>query len=181
MSEDEFIKAMSGMKGILKVIPLTESDVKEIERLEAEAENNVLMGFCRGINVGVRDALAKKRVYACLTDMNLKWPECSLIKIVCGSDVIGEQVVDKERLEGLKACGNIVTGDVVFYKEKMRLIRERQGEMRVLILPLEMPEILGIKAKVGSPSPPADTYLKRRLDANLEDPKLGTVLVGFDE
>jgi len=59
-------------------------------------------------------------------------------------------------------------------------MRSKHDEMRVQILPLEMPERFGSSAVVGSPSPPTDIYIKRRMGLDTKDPKLGTILVGFD-
>ena len=179
MPNTEVLDAMKSMKGILKLIQLDENDKAEVIRLEAEAESRVMMGFSQGLNLGVRKALEKKNVYACLTDSTMEWPRRSLIKLLYGEEVIGEEIVDAAEREELKKQGNICAGDVVFYREKMCLLKDRDNKMKVHILPLEMP-CLGNDVLVGSPSPPGDSYLKKKLDANLNDPKLGTVAIGFD-
>ncbi len=180
MSEDEFVKALKGIEGIISVKELTEEEKSEVLKLEEQAEKSVLMGLCRGVNIGVRETLNKGRVFACATDRCFKWPQSSYIKIVCGEEVIGEDVNEQPRLERLKSEGNIVAGTLVFYREKMRLLKDRRGDTMVHILPLEIGEIMGKKAIAGSPSPPADMYLKSRMGIDTGNSALGTVLIGID-
>lgn len=180
MSEDEIANELKKICGILAVKELTEEEKNEVLRLECEAEKGVLMGLCKGINVGIREALKKDRVYACATNNSFKWPEGSYIRIICGEEVIGEDINDSSKLEELKSKGHIVAGTLVFYRDKMQLFRDRREDTRVHILPLEMPEVLGKRVVVGSPSPPADLYLKRRMGIDTEDKALGTVIVGVE-
>ena len=175
------MRALKGIEGVICVKELTEEEKSEVLRLEEEAEKSVLMGLCRGINIGVREALKKRKVFACASDRSFKWPQSSYIKIVCGEEVIGEDVNDQARLERLKSEGNIVAGTLIFYRDKMRLFRDRRDETMVQILPLEMGEIHGKKAVVGSPSPPADLFLKSRMKVDTELSGLGTILIGIEE
>ncbi|HRR53891.1 MAG TPA: hypothetical protein P5290_00930, partial [Candidatus Methanomethylicus sp.] len=48
---------LAKMQGILKTVEMNMEDRAEIERLESQAENGVLMGLCKGVNIGVREAL----------------------------------------------------------------------------------------------------------------------------
>ncbi|MCX8181972.1 MAG: hypothetical protein N3D12_02510 [Candidatus Methanomethyliaceae archaeon] len=178
MSEDNVIENLMRLKGIIKVVPLTQEDRAEIERLEREAEGKVLMGLCKGMNLGVREALRKKTVYACITNASLRWPKTSLVKIVCGEETIGEDKYDENELERLKSEGNLVVGNIVFYKDKIRLMRENIDKISLLMLPLKIPELEGLGMVIGSPSPPADLYLKKKLGASEDDPNIGTVIVG---
>lgn len=168
------------MKGIVKVALLSKEDVDEVERLEREAEGKVLMGLCKGVNLGVREALGRRRVYACITNSSLRWPKTSLVKIVCEGETIGEDIYDEAELERLKKEGNIVVGNLVFYREKMRLMKENREKMSVIMLPLRIPELEGRGMVVGSPSPPADLYLKRKLGVPEDDPKMGTIIIGVN-
>ncbi|MGQ9759775.1 MAG: hypothetical protein ACUVQ5_04290 [Candidatus Methanomethylicaceae archaeon] len=157
---------------------MDEEDRAEVERLEREAEEKVLMGLCKGTNMGVREALNKKVVFVCATDLSLRWPKSSLIRIVCDGETIGEDIYDEERLNRLKNEGNIVAGNLVFYKDKMLLLKEKRENIRVLMLPLLIPELESLGAIIGSPSPPTDLYLKKKLGITDKDPNLGTIIVG---
>jgi hypothetical protein len=171
---------IKSIKGILKMERLNEEEKIEVLRLEGDAECHVMMGLCKGMNIGLRKALEKSKVFACLTDNTMEWPRCPYIKIYVGDEVIGEEIVNPDQMEELKKQGNIFAGDIVFYKEKFSLMRERNNDMKVHILPLEMPEVLGKGSVVGSPSPPGDTYLKKKLAGDLQDSRLGTIIIGVD-
>jgi hypothetical protein len=159
---------------------LSPEETAEVLRLEGEAEKKVMMGLCKGMNLGLREALKRKHVFACATDLNLSWPECSLIKIVCEGEVIGEDIYNNVKLEDLKKKGNMVAGNLVIYRDKIKAFRERRGGVRVHLLPLEIPELILCGAIVGVPSPPGDIFLKTRLGIDTEDNRLGTVVVGVD-
>ncbi|MDD1775949.1 MAG: hypothetical protein LUP94_01185 [Candidatus Methanomethylicus sp.] len=184
MSKDEENNSIENkiktIKGILKIVSLSEEEKAEVLKLEGEAECHVMMGLCQGINIGIREAVRKKWVYACLTDNTMEWPKCPYIKIYAGDAIIGEQVVDPAMAEELKKQGNIFAGEIVFYRDKFDLLRERKDDMRVHILPLEMPDILGKGAVVGSPSPPGDSFLKQKMMGDLQDSRLGTIVIGID-
>jgi len=181
MPEDSVLETLMSLKGIIKVVLLSEEDRAEIERLEREAEGNVMMGICKGINLGVREALNKKAVYACMTNKSLNWPKTSLVKIVCNGDTVGEDIYDDRELEKLKSEGNIILGNLVFYKDKMHLMKEKREKVSVIILPLRIPELEKMGMVAGSPSPPADLYLKRKLGGAEENPEIGTIIVGVGE
>jgi len=162
------------------VVPLSREEVAEVLRLEGEAEKKVMMGLCKGINLGLREALKRRHVFVCATDLNLTWPECSYIKLVCNDEVVGEDIYDKVTLEDLKKKGHMVAGNLVLYKDKMKVFKEKRDEMKVHMLPMEIPELTVCGAVVGVPSPPTDIYLKARLGVDTEDNRLGTIVVGVD-
>jgi hypothetical protein len=174
------VDVLAGLKGIIKVQRLDATQKEAALKLEREAEEKVLMGLCKGINVGLREALSRKNTFACLTDEAMVWPHCSYIKLYCGDELIGKDVYDDAELKQRKEEGNIVAGNLVFYKDKIGLLKERGSEMRVHMMPMEIAELCACGAVVASPSPPTDTYLKGLLGADLADRRLGTIVVGVD-
>ena len=173
-------EALAKLKGIVKVQRLGELEKESAGKLEGQAESNVLMGLFPGTNIGLRDALAKKNVFACLTDETMVWPSCSYIRLVCGDELIGQDIYDEGELKRRREEGDLVAGTLVFYRNKMGLLRERRSELRVHMMPMEIEQLCACGAIVASPSPPTDTYLKRVLGADLEDRRLGTIVVGVD-
>lgn len=173
-------EAMARLKGIVKVQRLGQAEIEAARKFEAQAEGKVLMGLCPGTNKGLSEALAKKNVFACLTDETFFWPSCSYIRLVCGDDLIGHDVYDEAELERRRAAGDMVVGNLVFYRSKMGLLRERRSELRVEMMPMQIRELCECGAVVASPSPPTDTYLKEVMGADLQDRRLGTIVVGVD-
>jgi hypothetical protein len=173
-------EVLAKLKGVVKVERLSAEDLAEIGRLESEAESKVMMGLCPGTNIGLKEALSKKNVFGCITDETMVWPSCSYIKVLCGDEVLGQDIYDEKELEKAKKEGNIVVGNLVFYRCKIKLLKERREEMRVHMLPMQISELVACGAVVASPSPPTDVYVKNRLGQNINDPHLGTVIVGID-
>ncbi len=173
-------EVLAKLKGILKVQRLEAPQREAALNLEREAEEKVLMGLCKGINVGLREAVSRRNVFACLTDETMVWPRCSYIKLYCGDELVGKDVYDEEELKRSKERGDIVAGNLVFYKEKLGILKERTTEMRVHMMPMEIAELCACGAVVASPSPPADNYLKGLLGADPSDRRLGTIVVGVD-
>lgn len=168
------------LQGIVKVARLTDENMSEALELERQAEENMIMGICVGVNIGLRQALQKKNVFGCITNGDLKWPGESYIRIICGDELIGQDIYDEQILAELKKKGELVAGNLVFYKKKMSLFKDRREDVRLHLMPMQIPELMACSAVVAIPSPPADIYIKKLLMQNEQDPKLGTIIVGVD-
>jgi hypothetical protein len=171
---------LAKLKGIVKIQRLDDAQKESAQNLECQAEGKVLMGLCPGTNIGLRDAFSKRNVFACLTDETLVWPSCSYIRLVCGDELIGQDIYDEGELKRMREEGDLVAGNLVFYRSKMGLLKERRSDLRVHLMPMEIGELCACGAVVASPSPPTDVYLKRVLGADLDDRRLGTIVVGVD-
>lgn len=174
------------IKGVLRVKLLNESEKRIVLELEGSAEKRVLMGLMPGINQGVREALSRSFTVAAITSNAFEWPKRGLIKIVIDGEVLGEDVRDHEELENLKREGHVVLANfIVIHKDKYEKFR-RVGGFRgttLVVAPLDLPWVKRIphaqRAVVGSPSPPADIFIKKLLGLSEEGP-LGSILIGFD-
>lgn len=173
-------EALAALKGIVSVRRLQGDEIEAAKVFEAQAEGKVLMGLCPGTNVGLREALAKRNVFACLTDETLVWPKCSYMRLLCGDELMGQDVYDEEELKRRAEDGDIVAGNLVFYRKKLGLLKERRSELRVQMMPMQIQELCDCGAVVASPSPPTDVYLKGVMGADLGDKRLGTIVVGVD-
>ncbi len=176
--EPYILRKIAEMKGVFSPTLLCPEDRKKILMLEAEAEKRIMMGKIPGINLGVRTALKMDYVVAALTNMEFEWPEATCI-LVCNSKAVGEVVHNESRLRMLKEKGELVLGSLVIYKKLYKKADRRK--MKLIILPLMVSmEIEGYWIIVGSPSPPADHYIKERLGYSSENPEIGTILVGLN-
>ena len=182
---ENVIKQLKEVPGVVDVIVLARDNIEAIYALEEEAEKKIMMGFAKGLNLGVREALKRSHVLAAITDMNFNWGDKPVVKMVIGEEVVGEEVRDSRLLEEYRRRGNLVLGNFVIYRDKVKSIRERGKECCVLLLPLELSKPVRVEnvinVVVGSPSPPADLFIKRLFN-NPEFFKAGygTIVVGFD-
>jgi|Deesub1362A_J573_1020465.scaffolds.fasta_scaffold02149_3 hypothetical protein len=183
---EEFVKLLINMRGIISVALLTGEEREQVERLEKEAEKRMLMGMGRGQNIGMREVMKKRYVFVCATTLEFKWPRKDLLRILYAGEVVGRDIYDKKELEELRAKGDIVMGNIVLFRNKVRHLkakrenRELNEGFTVQILPLELPELSRYGAVAASPSTPTDLYLKKLLNIPTDDGSLGTILVGVD-
>jgi len=178
-------KQLKEVQGIVEVRALSKHEVETVLSLEEEAERRVMMGLARGLNLGVREALKRSHVLAAITNMNFDWGSKPVVKMVMGEEVVGEEVRDPTLLEDFKKRGDIVFGSFVIYKDKVKEARKRRRDCYILLLPLELSRPIKVEGVidlvVGSPSPPADHYIKKAFNnPRFFEAGYGTIVVGFN-
>ncbi|MDI9610811.1 MAG: hypothetical protein QFX36_05735 [Archaeoglobales archaeon] len=179
----EVMDFLKSLKGVEDLKLLTESERKEILRIEEQAEKASLMGLMPGINQGVREALLRTFVLAGITNDEFEWPIKGTVRFVYKGEVIGEEIRDKEELEKLKSEGNRVIGDIfVLYSEKIAKLGITDLRIATLVIPpLELSWLNKVphakRVVVGSPSTPSDLYIKKLMNWKGGG---GSVLIGFE-
>ncbi len=175
------------IKGIRKVRLLSDEERRIVLELEREAEKRVLMGLMPGVNLGVREALSRDFTVAAITQDEFEWPERGLIKIMCDDEVLGEDVRSQEELESLKREGHkVIANYIVIYRDKYDKFKSLGGfrGVTLVVAPLELKWTKEIpnarRVVVGSPSQPADAFLKKLMGLEEERGRLGSILIGFD-
>lgn len=183
---ENVVSKIKGVRGVHQVLILTEEDKRKVSELEGQAEQKVMMGLGLGDNRGIKEALKRDVVIAFVTDADYVWPLGPSVVLECKGEVIGEEVSDPKKLEEFRKSRDvIIMGSFVLYKSKIPKPPPMAKESLLVVFPPKpCPQVENVpgacNAVVGSPSPPASIYLKGRMGANMEDPRLGTVLVGFD-
>jgi len=152
--------------------------------LEQRAEQILMMGLAKTVNRGLRDAIDRDVTYAAIHDPDLRHPPGPTVTWVRGEEIIGEEVWDKAVIEELKNRGDVlfIGEGFVLYAEKIR--RMQKTEVTVVFPSLPVPELQSID-KIESVvsatlSAPADLHVKRKLGWSTTDPKIGTILIGFN-
>jgi len=181
---DEVEKILRGIKGIVDVERLNDEDCAEILDLERKAEQILMMGLAKTVNRGLRDAIDRGVTYAAIHDPDLRHPPGPTVIWVREDEIIGEEVWDKAIIDGLKKRQDVlfIGEGFVLYADKIR--RMQKTEMTVVFQGLPVPELQNID-KIESVvsatlSAPADLHVKRKLGWSTTDPKIGTILIGFN-
>jgi len=181
---DEVEKILRGIKGIVDLERLSNDDRAEILDLEQKAEQILMMGLAKTVNRGLRDAIDKEVTYAAIHDPDLRHPPGPTVIWVREGETIGEEVWDKAIIEELKEREDVlfIGEGFVLYTDKIR--RMQKTEMTVVFPGLAVPELQNmdkIESVVSATlSAPADLHLKRKLGWSTADPKIGTILIGFN-
>jgi len=176
--------ALLATRGITDVGWLTETDRREIRKMEeiVEKEGLAVAGTYR--NDGIFEVLQRRYACAVLNNNDFRHATEPALAWVCGDVVVGEEIVDDCRLEQLRQNGGIkILGkNFVLYFER---IREARGQKPIVVVKgLAFPEIehLPFVSDVISASPigSADLYLKKRFGWASDKTALGTILIGFN-
>ncbi|MFX1352134.1 MAG: hypothetical protein ACFFA1_07940 [Promethearchaeota archaeon] len=187
-SEDivkEVLSRISTTKGVHQTLVLTDKDRRKILELEEEAEKKVMAGFGYRDNQGIKEALKRDVVIAFITDNDYVWPPGSNLILKWKDEVIGEEVTESQ-IKELKNNRNVVlVGKFALHKDKMPTASEMAKEPPTVLFPPKQPlhlkNLKGVSDTVqGSPCVQTDTYLKKRMDAKLDDVNLGTSMIGFN-
>lgn len=180
----EILDFLRSVNGIEDVKLLTESEKRELIRIEEQAEKCSLMGLMPGVNQGVREAISRTFTVSAITNDDFEWPIRGTVRFVYKGEIIGEEIRDEEELERLKKEGNRVIGDIfVLYSQKIEELGLRDLRDSILVIPsLELSWIKKVphaeRVVVGSPSTPSDLYIKKIMGK--EGDGKGTVLIGFE-
>jgi len=181
---DEVEKVLQSIKGIVDVERLNNQGRAEILDLEQKAEQVLMMGLAKTVNRGLRNAIDRDVTYAAIHDPDLRHPPGSTVIWVREDEIIGEEVWDKAIIEELKKREDVlfIGEGFILYTDKIR--RMQKTEMTVVFPGLPVPELQDID-KIGdivsaTLSAPADLHIKRKLGWSTTDPKIGTILIGFN-
>lgn len=176
---------LSKIKGVSYSKVLSDEDRRIIGEMEAKADEMTLMGLGRGDNQGVKEVLKSDVLIAFTTDMDYVWPPAPNVILMQGGKVVGEDTNDEEKLKELaERKDHLVIGNIVIYDKCALSSMGGKCEPLVVVLPPkdcnEVECLPGVSnARLASPSPPTDGYIKERMCRSNEC-GTGTFLLGFD-
>ncbi len=183
-------KAFSKVAGLVKASLLPKDDHQKILDVEQEAEKNAFMGFGNVINAGVREVLTCKLIYVALTNMDFDWGCQPSLVIKKGSELVGEEVRDKERLTELSHREDVwfMHQNFVIYKDKISFPKDLMKKICHFEIPglpadwcqLEDEAIEYHSIIYANPSTPCDNFLKKQYFDGIHEKGLGTILVGVN-
>ena len=181
------LKALSKIKGIVDASSVSDADRRIILDIEQDAENKSLMGLGKVLNTGVRTVLNCDAVYAVLTDMNFDPGSSPALIVKKGSEIVGEEIRDKDRIAQLSGRKDVwfLHKNFVFYKNRISFPQDIVQKICVFETPCipvdwcileDHPVCRTIIS--SNPVMPSDVYLKKRYFNGLDEKGLGTILLG---
>lgn len=133
-------------------------------------------------NRGVREALSREKLYFIIKDEKFRPPpEPTVVLTDDSNSILGEEIIpgmtfDDEERKRLIFLGK----DFVIYPSRAK---GKGRNSRFILPPISFPEIDALdfakNTVSASPSPLGDIALKRALGME-DDPKLASILIGFD-
>lgn len=175
---DEVLSALSGLRGVRKAFYLEDRTREELRGIERT--RSVSFGPLTVHNEGVLDCLKRKYVACIVKDSAFRPPPAPTVVLVDEEGtVVGRELIGGEKPEAAPGQKLIFLGKdfVIFYDGR------KSTRTRFVLPPIDFEEVRRITgtANVCSSSPSTDGDVFLRKSAGLpDDPKLATILVGFD-
>jgi hypothetical protein len=174
---DHALKTLRALKGVKDAFFLTKAMEEGLAKIEKSYPS---LGPLAIRNDGVRECLKRQIVACIIKDRHFRPPpEPTVVLIDEDGNVIGRELLPGEKLPAEKKRKVIRVGeDFVIFFEK------GQGKGARFVLPpvpfKEMEDIDGVhNVCSSSPSTAGDFFLRQRAGLD-DDPKLASVLIGFD-
>lgn len=177
MKLEEVLKVLSKLKGVRHAFYLTKSmraGLTEIER------NYPSIGPLTIKNRGITQCLEKKHVACIIKDKHFRTPPHATVYLIDeDGKVIGRELLPGEKVFSTRERKVIMLGNdfAVFFEKGT-------GKGAHFVLPpvpfKEVEELDGVKSACSSsPSAAGDFFLRRRAKLD-DDPKLASILIGFE-
>lgn len=174
---EKILKVLSSMKGTKHAFYLTNPVRTGLKKLESQYPS---LGPLTITNDGVMETLKREHVACILKDRNFRAPPHATVLLVDDDGrTIGRELLPGEKIPKEKADRAIMIGNdfVVFY------VKGAGKGARFVLPPVPFAEIEGIDGTVrtvsSSPSTAGDYFIRRRVGLK-DDPKLASILIGFD-
>ncbi len=175
---DEVVDFISGMEGSRHVFPLKAEAKENLIKVEESVKASFGINCC---NNGVMDCLSRKNIIVIIKDSRFRPPpEPTVLLMADEGMIIGMEIFPEQKKQYLER------EDVLFLSDEFVLFLDRKPKNREYFVmpPVSFPEVEkmpGTKNVVScSPSPPGDMYV-RSLHGLPDDPKLASILVGYDD
>jgi hypothetical protein len=179
------LTALLQVKGFVEAVPLEEDDRQALRAIEQEVETRSLLGLGKVINMGVQGVLECDLVFVALVNMDFDWSCRPNLVMKKGAEVVGEEVTDQSTIDRLTGCENVwfLHKNFVIYKDRVAFPQDVMKKICYFEIPCHPADWpVGIQCHsvvYGSPSTPADVFLKNKYFQGRDVKGTGTTLVGI--
>lgn len=97
------LKTLRECRGVIAIKVLSEEEKREILDAEIRVEQKIIFGMCKSLNKGLREALQREFTVAMVIQTSeFEYPHHPHMIMICGDQVIGEQVRDEKKVKELR-------------------------------------------------------------------------------
>ena len=175
--EERAVEIIKGMTGTCKAFLLSQDVIAAIQKIEDNIKSQIGLDV---INEGVNQCLRRKHIICVIKDTRFRPPPEPAVLMMGDSDlVIGMEILPGQHSH-FKEMDNIcwLGEDFVVFTDRVPKTKEY-----FLMPPVSFPELEQVPGATNivscSPSPLGDLIIKNYYDLE-DDPKLASILVGFD-
>ena len=179
------IRRLMETPGVVACWVLPNEDRESLRHIENDANMRLGLPGMEIVNDGIQDVLNRQHVVVISHSPALRHPPGPIILILDGDHVVGEEVWEPGRAEQLSEDkGSLLLGkSLVFHREALMQARGKALKLVYKALPFpELDEVPGIRDIVSiTITIPVHFKFSKKAGWNPDDPRLGTVLIGFNE
>lgn len=175
---NEVVSFISKMEGSRHVFPLMAEAKQNLLKIEESVKATFGIDCT---NKGVMQCLARENIIVIIKDSRFRPPPEPTVLLVADDDmIIGMEIFPEQKAQYLGR------EDIVFLSDEFILFLDQKPKNKECFVmpPVSFPEVErmpGTKNVVScSPSPPGDMYV-RSLHGLPDDPKLASILLGYDD
>jgi hypothetical protein len=178
------VRRLRNTPGVVGCWILPNEDRESLRRLETESNLRLGLPGMDIVNQGIRDVLDRQHVVLISHSSELRHPPGPIIVIHDEGNIVGEEVWEPSQFEKLSKDPNAIFlgKSLVLYREALRLARGKPLKLAYKALPFpELQEIEGVKDVVSiTMTIPVHLRYAQKAGWNPNDPRFGTVLIGFN-
>ena len=179
-------EALAKETGIEQVRRLLPGHAGQILEIEADAEKRSLMGLGKVVNTGIHEVLTRDPVYVGLTSMDFDWGNHASLVLKKGSQIVGEEIRDQEKIDRLSGQKNVwfMHANFVVYRDRIEFPRDIMKKNCHFETPCIVRAFLKgpcpALVRFANPSTPCDVFLKENYFMGVDERGTGTVLAAFE-
>jgi hypothetical protein len=175
---EQVIDLLQEMEGSVHVFKLDDATRKKVVEIEKDVKATLGISCA---NLGVQECLKRQNVIVVVKDSRFRPPPEPTVLLIAddGEVILGREIFPHERKDFEDQP------NVIFLSEDFIVYTDRKPKTKEIFVmpPVSFPEVAalpGVKNVVScSPSPPADMYV-RATHGLIDDPKLASILIGYD-
>lgn len=179
------LKKLMSTPGVVACWVLPDEERDSLRRLEMETNLRLGIPGMEIVNEGIRDILDRQHIILISHSPALRHPPGPIIVICDEERVVGEEIWEPGRLEKLSRdpAAILLGKSLVLYRDA--LMRARGKPLKLTYKALRFPELeglAGVKDVVSATiTSPVHLRFAEKAGWDPNNPKLGTVLIGFNE
>jgi hypothetical protein len=176
------IQRLKATPGVISCWVLPDEDREPLLRLESDANRRVALPGIEIVNEGIQDVLQRQHVIVISHSPELRHPRGSIIVILNGEHVVGQEVWEPTRGEKLSKNSLLLGKNLVLNREALMRATGKKLKLVYKGLPFPELELLGLRDIISvTITVPVHLKFSKKAGWNPEDPHLGTVLIGFND
>lgn len=175
---NEVLEVLSSLKGVRKAFYLDEEQRRQLERIEKD--KSASLGPLTVHNDGALECLRRKHVACIVKDATFRPPPAPTVVLIDeNGKIVGRELIGGEKPKAAQGQKLMYLGKdfVIFYDGG------KSTKTRFMLPPIAFEEIERVEGAANvcssSPSTDGDFFVRKAADLP-DDPKLATILVGFD-